>query len=114
MIYKNDPSLDVYIEAALNKKVIDLVTLDVRDLTSISDYFIICSGRSNRQVQAIAEQDGVAVVDQERCIGCGLCVTGCPNDVVKLQRKPDVEIVRPPADYAAWEHERLLNRGLAE
>jgi NAD-dependent dihydropyrimidine dehydrogenase PreA subunit len=66
------------------------------------------------QVQAIAEQDGVAVVDQERCIGCGLCVTGCPNDVVKLQRKPDAEIVYPPADYATWEHERLINRGLVE
>ena len=55
MIYNNDPSLDVYIKAALKKKVIDLVALDVRGLTSIADYFIICSGRSNRQVEAIAE-----------------------------------------------------------
>jgi electron transport complex protein RnfB len=66
------------------------------------------------QIQAITEQDGVAVVDQARCIGCGLCVTGCPNDVVNLQRKPDAEIVHPLADYATWEHERLLNRGLVE
>jgi len=66
------------------------------------------------QVHAVFEQDGVAVVDRERCIGCGLCVTGCPNDVPKLQRKPDSEIVHPPVDYATWEHERLLNRGLIE
>lgn len=55
MILKNDPSLDVYLRAALNKKVIGLVALDVRELTSIADYFIICSGRSNRQVRAVAE-----------------------------------------------------------
>jgi len=65
------------------------------------------------QVQAISEQDGVAVVQRERCIGCGLCVTGCPNHVARLQRKPDVEIVNPPEDFAAWEHERLVNRGLS-
>jgi len=31
------------------------VVLDVRKLTSLADVFIICSGRSNRQVSAIAE-----------------------------------------------------------
>ncbi len=66
------------------------------------------------QVHAISEDDGVACVDLERCIGCGLCVTGCPNDVAKLRRKPDTEIVHPPVDYATWERERLINRGLAE
>ena len=55
MTYKHDPSLDIYVKSALEKKVIDLVVLDVRDLTSIADYFIICGGRSNRQVRAVAE-----------------------------------------------------------
>ena len=64
------------------------------------------------QVDAISEQNGTIVVDRERCIGCGLCVTGCPNDVARLQRKPDEEIVHPPKDFATWEHERLINRGL--
>jgi ribosome-associated protein len=40
---------------ALEKKACDLVILDVRGLTSIADYFIICSGRSDRQVQSIAQ-----------------------------------------------------------
>ena len=48
-------SLDLYIEAASEKKALNLIVLDVRDLTSIADVFIICSGRSNRQVNAIAD-----------------------------------------------------------
>jgi ribosome-associated protein len=41
--------------AALDKKACDLVVLDVREHTSIADYFIVCSGRSDRQVQSIAQ-----------------------------------------------------------
>jgi ribosome-associated protein len=48
-------SLNLYIQAVLGKKAIDLVVLDLRKLSSIADVFIICSGRSNRQVSAIAE-----------------------------------------------------------
>lgn len=40
---------------ALDKKACDLVVLDVHDHTSIADYFIVCSGRSDRQVQSIAQ-----------------------------------------------------------
>ena len=48
------PALDLYIKAASAKKALNLVALDVAELTSIADVFIICSGRSNRQVNAIA------------------------------------------------------------
>lgn len=47
--------LDLFIRAVLDKKAIHVVALDVSELTSIADVFIICSGRSNRQVSAIAE-----------------------------------------------------------
>ena len=50
-----DPNLDLFVKAAMGKKTIDLVVLDVHKLTSLADVFIICSGRSNRQVSAIAE-----------------------------------------------------------
>ena len=44
-----------YVRAVQEKKSIGVVALDVRGLTSLADAFIICSGRSNRQVSAIAE-----------------------------------------------------------
>ena len=47
--------VELYIKAAMRRKAYDLVVLDVRELTSIADIFIICSGLSNRQVTAIAE-----------------------------------------------------------
>jgi ribosome-associated protein len=55
MNQNTDHELDLYIKAALGKKAMNLVALDVHDLTSFADVFIICSGRSNRQVNAIAE-----------------------------------------------------------
>ena len=50
-----ETELDIYVQAILSKKAERVVVLDVRGLTSIADVFIICSGRSNRQVSAIAE-----------------------------------------------------------
>jgi ribosome-associated protein len=49
-----DSKLDIYLQAVLGKKAEAVVALDVRGLTSIADTFIICSGRSNRQVTSIA------------------------------------------------------------
>ena len=55
MTEKPDPALDLYVKAVLGKKALNVVVLDVAELTSYADVFIICSGRSNRQVGAIAE-----------------------------------------------------------
>lgn len=43
------------VEFALDKKAYDLVLLEVGELTSLADYFLICTGRSDTQVQAIAQ-----------------------------------------------------------
>ena len=55
MTKKTDPTLDLYVKAVLGKKALNVVALDVAELTSFADVFIICSGRSNRQVSAIAD-----------------------------------------------------------
>jgi len=42
-------------QAALDTKAEDLIILDVRGLTTFTEYFLIMSGRSTRHVQALAE-----------------------------------------------------------
>lgn len=41
--------------AALDKKAADVVLLDVHELTSLADEFVVASGRSDTQVRAIGE-----------------------------------------------------------
>lgn len=42
-------------DAAVEKKAWDPVVLDVRDKTSVADYFVVCEGETDRQVRAIAD-----------------------------------------------------------
>lgn len=42
-------------ELASAKKARDIVILDLRDLSTIADYFIICSGENAVQIRAVAE-----------------------------------------------------------
>lgn len=42
------------INAVLQKKARDIVVLNVKDLSSFTDYMLICSGATDRQVQAIS------------------------------------------------------------
>jgi ribosome-associated protein len=52
-------------KGALDRKAYDLVVLDVRKLSSLADFFVICTGRSDTQVQAIAQ----SIEDELRKIG---------------------------------------------
>ena len=60
--------------AAVDKKAYDVVILDVQDISAFTDYFMICHGNTERQVQAIAhhlkgqQHDGLEVrgVEGER------------------------------------------------
>jgi len=56
---------------ALEKKAQDVVVMDVSATSSLADYFVLCSGRSDTQVQAIApsiEQNLVAHGTRARSI----------------------------------------------
>jgi ribosome-associated protein len=40
-------------EYASDRKAVDVVELDLREMISYTDYFVICTGRSDRQAKAI-------------------------------------------------------------
>ncbi len=64
MSVKASPQLDTYVQAVLGKKAESVVILGVQELTSLADAFIVCSGRSNRQVMAIAEHIKITLKNQ--------------------------------------------------
>ncbi len=43
------------VEIASDKQAVDIVLLDTQNVCSFADYFVICSGESNRQLQAIID-----------------------------------------------------------
>lgn len=48
--------LNIAVAAAEDKKAMNIVALDLRGISLISDYFVICHGNSDIQVQSIATE----------------------------------------------------------
>lgn len=48
--------LSLVVEAADDKKAIDIVALNMEGISLVADYFVICHGNSDKQVQAIARE----------------------------------------------------------
>lgn len=46
------------VEVASAKQAIDIVLLDTKGVCSFADYFVICSGDSERQIKTIYEEIG--------------------------------------------------------
>lgn len=51
-----DPEVQLAVRCAADKKAADIVVLDLRQIASFAEYFIIASGSNQRQVQAIADE----------------------------------------------------------
>lgn len=47
--------LDFALDKVDDMKARDIVKLDVKDISSVTDYLIVCSGNSKRHVQSIAD-----------------------------------------------------------
>jgi ribosome-associated protein len=48
--------LSMVVQAADDKKAEDMIVLNMKGISLISDYFLICHGNSDKQVQAIARE----------------------------------------------------------
>lgn len=55
MTHSIEERVRLAVAAALDKKATDLDVLAVGELTSIADYFVLCSASNERQAQAIAD-----------------------------------------------------------
>lgn len=51
-----DPEVKLAIRSAAEKKAFDMIALDLRNIASFTEFFIIASGSNQRQVQAIADE----------------------------------------------------------
>ncbi|TDF96780.1 ribosome silencing factor [Paenibacillus piri] len=51
-----DKLMALIVDAADDKKAMNIVTLNLQGISLIADYFIICHGNSETQVQAIAAE----------------------------------------------------------
>lgn len=51
----SDQLAEVIAEFAADKKALEIVELDLRGVVDYTDYFVICSGTSDRQVKAICD-----------------------------------------------------------
>ena len=46
--------LNIAVEAAENKKAEDIISLNMNEISDMTDYFVVTHGNNERQVQAIA------------------------------------------------------------
>ncbi|WLV23623.1 ribosome silencing factor [Aciduricibacillus chroicocephali] len=69
---ENNELLDTLARACDNKRAEGIIAMDMRNVSLIADYFLICHGSNERQVQAIArsvketaEENGIDVKRME-------------------------------------------------
>ena len=95
--------------------------LELSDGVNSSYYAVIdeekCIGcgvcaKERCQVNAITEILGAYEVLRDRCIGCGLCVSTCEVEAIQLVKKQPDEIVKPPANETDWFKKRSERRGV--
>ncbi len=84
------------VEAAGDKQASDIVLLDVRGVCSFADYFVICSGESDRQIKAIHEEvehilkkEGVLPHHREGTVDSGWLLLDYGDVIVHIFAPPE-------------------------
>ena len=84
------------VELASDKKASDIVLLEVGGLTTIADYFVICSGQSERQLGAIVNgiaaglrDEGIKPVGREGSAGAHWILVDFGSVIVHVMSPPE-------------------------
>ncbi len=100
------------VDLAADKKASDIVLLDVRGQTTMTDYFVICSGASDRQLNAIADgiisglkEDGDLPLSREGEASSHWLLVDFGGVIVHVMSKPEREFYQLEK---LWEDASLL------
>lgn len=84
------------VEACSEKQASNIVLLDAREVCSFADFFVICTGDSNRQIRAIIEEvehslkeTGVIPSHQEGTVDSGWLLLDYGDVIVHVFAKPE-------------------------
>lgn len=65
-VLETEDAVMIAARAATDKKATDLVVLDLRKVASFTEYFLICTGASTRQVQAVSNAVEEALLESAK------------------------------------------------
>lgn len=99
MNLNDNKKIEIILNACDNKKAYNFVVLNVSKISSITDYFIICSGNNERQTVAIAEEvilkaqnEGIHIYHKEGLETGKWILLETDNIIVHIFRKDEREI----------------------
>lgn len=100
------------VDLASDKKASDIILLDVRGQTTMTDYFVICSGASDRQLNAIADgiisglkDDDIEALSREGDASSHWLLVDFGGVIVHVMSKPEREFYQLEK---LWEDASLL------
>lgn len=97
------------VEALEGKKGEDILLMDIADICSFADYFIICNGTSDRMLDSLAE---VVLETAKKSFGRNATVEGTPIDGWLVVDLGDVVVhLFSPDQRVYYSLEKLWERG---
>ena len=99
------PDVKLVVAAALDKKALDVVALDLRKASAFTDFFVICTGGNLRQVKAIA--DGIEEALRARGLKPALVEGYSRGDWVLIDYFDFIVHIFSPATREFYSLERL-------
>ena len=89
------------VEAASEKQATDIVMLDMREICTFADYFVICSGDTQRQIEAICEEiddvmgrEGIAQRSREGAVDSGWILMDFGDVIVHIFTETEREFYK--------------------